>query len=477
MSGGVAPSETAEALLLRDATAQARALVAGEISSEQLIEATLSAIARYNPRLNCFLHVDAEGARRAARDSDLRRREGLARGPLDGLPVAVKDNIDVCGMPTTAGLRQPLHLAATDAPVVQRLRDAGGVLVGKLNMDEAALGTANANPHHGACYNPWGSGHVPGGSSGGSGSAVAAGLCALALGTDTMGSVRIPAACCGVVGLKPSTGRIPNRGVVACSRRLDTVGPLVRGVRDLDWILPLLEGLAPADASGRLYPDYEPVSLPLDGLSLAVAPDLGASVGLSPAVEKLYRETCDLLQAQGASLHAVSVAALDFGACRRAGLMVVEGDLRIALAEPLAKRPEDISPGLHKMLAWIAGRSAPALAAADWALDRAAEDLLDCLGGRRALLLPTVPVPAFPHGEGVPSGHADLTAMVNMAGLPAISIPAGLSPEGLPLALQLIGALGAEAELVAMATALAEYFPACSAPLASVPGEGEQTCH
>ena len=472
MSAAATPARP-EALLLRDATEQARALAAGEASSEQLIEATLAAIDRLNPRLNCFLHVDEDGAREAARASDRRRREGALRGPLDGLPVAVKDNIDVCGMPTTAGLRQPLHDAGDDAPVVHRLRAAGGVLIGKLNMDEAALGTANANPHHGACYNPWGNGYVPGGSSGGSGSAVAAGLCALALGTDTMGSVRIPAACCGVVGLKPSVGRIPNRGVVACSRRLDTVGPLVRGPRDLDWILPLLEGLAPADASGRLYPAYVPATASLAGLSLAVATDLGQSVALSPEVEQLYRDAQAELQARGAALQGVSVMGLDFGACRRAGLVVVEGDLRIALAEPLAERPDDISPELHKMLAWIVGRSAPELAAADWALDRAAEALLACLGDRRALLLPTVPVPAFLHGSPVPSGHADLTAVVNMAGLPAISVPVGLSSEGLPLALQLIGPLGSEAELVALAAGLADCFPECPPPCTGVPGKGK----
>lgn len=464
MSREVIVENAAKNWLLCNATEQSRALEQGELSSEQLVTATLEAINHLNPQLNCFLYIDQDSARRAALESDARRRDGTVMSPLDGLPVAVKDNIDVQGMPTTAGLRRSLHTALEDAPVVRRLREAGAVVIGKLNMDEAALGTTNANPHHGSCYNPWGSGHVPGGSSGGSGSAVAAGLCSLALGTDTMGSVRIPAACCGVTGLKPSTGKVPNLGVVVCSRRLDTVGPLVRSVRDLDWLMPLIEGLALGDVSGRIYPQYEPVEFSWTDLRLAAFSDLGQHLALSPEVESLYRNTLSLVKQRGASLRDLSVTKLDFGAYRRSGLVVVEGDLSVALAELRSSNSDDISPGLHKMLNWIDGRTAPDLAAADWVLDRAAKNLLQCVEGNQALLLPTVPLPAFPHSDPVPSGHADLTAVVNMAGLPAISFPAGLSSEGLPLALQLVGPLGTEAELVAMAAALSECFPENPAP-------------
>src|SRR5690606_6779145 len=180
-------------LLSQDMTAQAALLAAGELSSVELLRQQLAAIDASQSVINSYIHVDAEGALAAAAESDARRRSGRAR-PLEGLPVAVKDNIDVAGMVTTAGMETRRHDAAAtfDNPAVAALRAAGAVIVGKLNMHEAAMGADNDNPFYGACHNPHRPGYTPGGSSGGSGAAVAAGLCSAALGTDTMGSVRIP---------------------------------------------------------------------------------------------------------------------------------------------------------------------------------------------------------------------------------------------------------------------------------------------
>ena len=200
-----------------DLSAQAQALARGECRSLALTQATLAAIAAAHSRLRAYLHVDAAGACQAAAQSDARRAAGRLRSPLDGLSLAVKDNIDVAGLPTTAGMATRRgRTAERDAFVVQQLRGAGMVLLSKLNMHEAAIGATNDNPFSGRCDNPLRAGQTPGGSSGGSAAAAAAGLCALALGTDTMGSVRIPAAYCGGVGFKPSWGRVSTRGTVAC---------------------------------------------------------------------------------------------------------------------------------------------------------------------------------------------------------------------------------------------------------------------
>ena len=209
-------------------------LACGALDAVALTEHYLEAIERHNPSLNCFLGVDDAGAARAALRSKARWAAGTPLGLLDGIPIAVKDNIAVEGWPHTAGLAGWRdNVARAQGPVVQRLIDAGAVLLGRLNMDEAALSALGDNPHYGRCHNPWAEGLTAGGSSGGSAVAVAAGLAVLALGTDTMGSVRIPAAYCGVPGLKPSFGRLSTVGVVPVGCAFDAVGPLARRADEL----------------------------------------------------------------------------------------------------------------------------------------------------------------------------------------------------------------------------------------------------
>ena len=238
----------------------------------------------------------------------------------------------------------------------------------------------------------------------------------------------------------------------------------MRGLRDLDWILPIIEGVASGDASGRAYSPYRAEHRDLASLRIAVASDLSASLSLHADVDAMYAGVCKRLNEMSTSISVASVAGTDFGALRRAGLVVVEGDLSVALADGYAHDDGLLSPGLRKMLDWIAGRRAPELAAADWALDSAVSLLQQWLGEADVLLLPTAPVPAFSHDTPTPPGHADLTAVVNMAGFPAISIPAGLSAEGMPLALQIIARPGAEAVAVAAAETISSLFSPLPGP-------------
>jgi aspartyl-tRNA(Asn)/glutamyl-tRNA(Gln) amidotransferase subunit A len=225
---------------------------AGRVSVVAAIDHYLERIARFDPDLKAFTHVDAAGARAAAQDSARRWDDGTAR-PLEGVPIAVKANIDVAGLPVHGGIGALRHrFAAQDAEVITRLKSAGAVILGMLNMHEAALGATTDNAFFGICQNPHKAGYTPGGSSGGSGAAVAAGLCAAALGTDTLGSVRIPAAYCGVSGLKPTNGLVSNQGLILLVGRLDCIGPLARSVEDAGAVLAVMADLPEAGTIHRI---------------------------------------------------------------------------------------------------------------------------------------------------------------------------------------------------------------------------------
>ena len=224
----MAPHDIAEA---------AGALRSGAATAADLVETALEAIDRHNRRTNAFIRVHADEARAAARAADDERAQGLDRGPLHGIPISLKDLIDVAGQPTTAASRVlDGRVARQDAPVVTRLRRAGAVILGKTNLHEFALGTTSEDSAFGPVRHPLDEARSPGGSSGGSAAAVASGMGLGSIGTDTGGSVRIPAAACGIVGLKPSAGDIPTQGVIPLSWSLDHVGPLARTVQDVAWL-------------------------------------------------------------------------------------------------------------------------------------------------------------------------------------------------------------------------------------------------
>ena len=446
MTQPMTQADTLAALLQQDLTAQGQALAAGMCTSLALTQAALTRVAWRQPQLNAFLHLDAPGALQAAAQSDARRAAGAALGPLDGLALACKDNIDVAGMPTTAGMATRRgRVASTDAFVVQRLRAAGMVVLGKLNMHEAALGATNDNPHYGCCENPLRAGTTPGGSSGGSACAVAAGLCALALGTDTMGSVRLPAAYCGVVGFKAGYGVVSTGGTVACGYALDHVGPLVRSRRDL---LPVMAVMAAFDAAcpdARAAFSQPPLARPRfvaasDGLALGAGADVAAA----------YELAVRMLVERGETVTRIALAGFDFGRARRAGLLVVEVDLLLEHAEDWRSQSQNFSPELARLLRFGEKQPATAYAAALRVLATAHTEVARWWAHGDVMLLPTAPQTAFAFSQPVPANQADFTSLANMAGVPAMTAPLPCSSGALPAGLQCLAAAGCEATLLGL---------------------------
>lgn len=431
------------------ATAAAAALAAGRFSAVELTEAYLQRIERDNPRINAYLHVDAGGARAQARASDERRAKGGAHHPLDGIPFGIKDNIAVAGLPLTAGMEvRRGRIVAEDAYCVTKLRRAGAVILGKLHLHEAALGADGDNPWYGRCHNPHRIGHTPGGSSGGSAAALAAHLCALSLGSDSMGSVRIPAAYCGVVGLKPSAARVSQRGLLTASRRLDHVGPMARKVSDLSALFQQISGVDAFDPMSRTVP-LAHAERALERLRVGVLADVDAH-GVDADVAACFERTLQRLQPLFPRWQQVSFADVDFGRARRAGLLLCEAEMNLVHAEDLAQHPELFSPALRKMLAYAGTRSAIDLAAAVNLLDESVLKARRVFSDVDVLLTPTTPQPAFAFGTPTPANQADLTSFANFAGVPALSLPMGRSADGLPLGLQLMGPIGSDLQLMAL---------------------------
>jgi aspartyl-tRNA(Asn)/glutamyl-tRNA(Gln) amidotransferase subunit A len=426
------------------------ALGAGELSASELLALQMERIEQMEGKLHAYLHVDPASARLAAEASDRRRAAGEALHPLDGVPCAIKDNIDVAGMPTSAGMASRRErVASTDAASVARLRKAGAVILGKLHLQEAALGADGANPHFERCQNPHRHGHVPGGSSSGSAVAVAAGLCSFSLGSDSMGSVRIPASYCGVVGFKPSHGRVSQRGLVRVSRRLDQIGLLVRQAADLPMLFQAISGLDPADPQSRsvplLHSERSDSQLRLGRLTGL------AALGVESAVSERYEQVCSRLAEAFPPLREVVIDNYEFGRTRRAGLLLCEAEMLVEHAHDWHHNRSSFSPELQRLLDFAAGRSAADLIAAERELDQAITLLRGIFSELDVLLTPTTPQPAFPHGASVPVNQADLTSIANFAGMPALSLPMGQTVDGLPLGLQLIGPVGSDLQLMALA--------------------------
>jgi aspartyl-tRNA(Asn)/glutamyl-tRNA(Gln) amidotransferase subunit A len=425
-------------------------LASGGLRSVDVMQAYLDRIARFDSDLRCYIAVDAAGALAAAAQSDARAIAGERLGALDGAPIAIKDNIDVAGLPTTAGVGAWRgRMATQDADCVARLKAAGAIILGKLNMHEAALGATNDNPFYGRCQNPYKPGFTPGGSSGGSGAAVAASLCAAALGTDTMGSVRIPAGYCGVFGLKPSNGALSNAGVTPLARRLDCVGPLARSVDDLKLLWAALAPQAsPAARIGRIVRLREVEACEQER-----------------SVSKAYEGAASLLEGLGLEIVERTLPGYDFSKVRRAGLVMAELDAADVYMPDLIRDPDGFSPGLRQFIAFGKGLSPAEIDAARLLLARAGEAIRALIQPGEALLLPVSPQAPFRFEAGAPATQADFTALANIAGLPALALPAGWSPESLPIGVQLVGQAGAETALLDLAQRLIDVLGAPAPPL------------
>ncbi|MFC4726831.1 amidase [Coralloluteibacterium thermophilus] len=445
----------ADRFRLADLPRVLRALALGEVASEALTESCLAAIAR-DGALNAWTHVDVEGARTAARASDARRAANGAIGRLDGVPIAIKDNFDIERMPTSLGLPgRGERIAIEDAAVVSRLRGAGAVLLGKTNLDEGALGTTGRNPHFGDVANPHLPGRVAGGCSAGAAAAVAAGHALAAIGSDTFGSVRIPAAFCGLVGLKPTFGEVSCRGMAPSLRRLDCPGILTRNVADATLLLQVLAGYDPGDPRTRARrvpfapPDWEP-----GRLRVAVVSDL-RSLGATPEVVERFQQAI----AQAGSVlgqaipMAMDVSPSEVAAGRHAALLLMEAEL-LASHEG---RLEGISPRLAQMLDHARRRTSADYVRADRLLDDAVVQVRARFAEVDVLLLPTVPsVPPAAAAEE-PVNLGDFTAIASLAGCPALSLPLG---EG--IGLQLVGPRGSDLRLLELGEILSAVLGAAA---------------
>ena len=423
------------------------ALAKGETSSEALTGACLAAIAR-DGHLNAWAWVDAAGALAAARASDERRAGGRALGRLDGVPIAVNDNFDVAGMPTGLGLPDHPGLAEHDAHVAGRLRGAGAVFLGKTSIDEAAFGTAGRNAHHGDVRNPVLPDRASGGSSAGAAAAVAAGHAIAALGADTLGAVRIPAAFCGLVGHKPTFGELSCRGLAAGLRRLDCPGLITRTVQDAALLLPVLAGYDAGDPRSRKRrvplapPDWVPGEL-----KAGVVADLVALGVQAAVVENFCAVMARVAPVFGSALPvALEVAPLEVAATRRAALLLMEAEILAAHEYRL----NGASTRLRWLLDFASRKTAADFARADRLLDAHVVQVRRLFEQFDVLLLPTTATPPPPYGSDEPANLADLTALASLAGCPALSLPL---PGG--LGLQLVGAPGSDLRLLELGQVIA----------------------
>lgn len=394
------------------------------------LDACLAAIARDDARLKAFIAVTAEE----------RLDAGRPPGPLDGLIFAIKDNIDLAGLPTTGGIgHYRASLAHADAPVVARLRAAGAVPVGKTNLHEAALGATSDNPWFGRVDHPSRPGFTPGGSSGGSAVAVAAGMCDFALGTDTMGSVRIPASYCGVAGFKPSAGAWPLAGVMPLSPRLDHVGVLALRVdllaRVFSTLCPSAPAMPPAARGARLA-------------------DFSAAIGvddIAPGVMRMLEDARRRLREAGFEVVPATLPAWPRERLRRDCFILSEADAARVHGAALAADPGGFSPALRAMLEFGARQTPEQLAAIHARIDAASGVFAALLADCDAAFCPTMAHGAFRGDMAAPLNQADFTLPANIAGAPAVSLPWGGDERGLPLGLQLVARPGSDMALLELA--------------------------
>jgi aspartyl-tRNA(Asn)/glutamyl-tRNA(Gln) amidotransferase subunit A len=435
-------------------------LAIGRVQPQALSDVYQNAIERLNPRLNAFVaDFSASLIQEQSLAADRRRRDGVI-GRLDGMPIAIKDNFDVAGVPTRAGMRRRSVAAEGDAHIVTRLRASGAVLLGKTNMDEGALGLTTNNPFHGATHNPHRLGYTAGGSSGGAAAAVAAGMAVAAIGSDTLGSVRIPASYCGVYALKPTHGEISARGLVPAARRLDAVGLLARGVDDLTVLLQTLAGYDADDARSRRRrvafspPDWEP-----GNLRAGFLPDL-AAVGVERDVIDVFEAALSKLTGELGERRTVDFSDWDFARTRRAGLLLMEAEMLNTFAEELADEAYPVSPGFRHMVDFAARKSAADYVAADRVLDDATLKMRRLFAQVDVLVMPTTSQGAFPLDGPVPDSQADLCSFASLAGCPAVSIPMGTLSNGMPIGMQLVGARGSDLRLLELAAVCASSLDA-----------------
>jgi aspartyl-tRNA(Asn)/glutamyl-tRNA(Gln) amidotransferase subunit A len=464
----------------------AEAFRAGAVTPSEAAEAYLARIAALDGRVRAYLTVTAEEARRAAAAADARYRAGRPLGPLDGVPITYKDVLSTRGVRTTCGSRiLEGWVPPFDATVVARLGAAGVVPLGKSNMDEFAMGSSTEHSAFHLTANPWDLGRVPGGSSGGPAAAVAGDLAAIGLGTDTGGSIRQPAAFCGVVGLKPTYGRVSRYGLVAFASSLDQIGPFTRDARDAALVMSVMAGADPHDATSvdAPVPDYA-AALTSDVRGLRVGVLDYATAGMDAEVERAVRAAIEVLRDLGAATEPVSLPTADYGLAayyiiapaeassnlarydgvkyglREPGRDLIDMESRTRAAGFGAEVKRRVMLGTYALSAgyydayYAKAQKVRTLIRRDF---EAAFAKVDVIAG------PTTPAPAFKHGEKEDPLAMYLndifTVPANLSGNPGISVPCGFSATGLPIGLHLVGRALDEATLLRVAHAYEQATP------------------
>jgi aspartyl-tRNA(Asn)/glutamyl-tRNA(Gln) amidotransferase subunit A len=418
-----------------------------EVSAVELVEAVLSRIENWNGRLNAFIAVTPELALADARRVDQARARDTAAGSLDGLPMAIKDNIDVAGTPATAGsdwFRD--RVPAEDAETVRRLRGAGAVIVGKTNLHEFAYGATTDNPHFGTCRNPWDPTRMPGGSSGGSGAALGADLCLGALGTDTGGSVRVPASFNGVSALRPTYGATSNRGVLSLCPTLDTVGPMARAIADVARIAAVMTAYDREDPYAIEPPCRDTQAAAgtehsLDGVRIGVAAGFFFE-DVEPAVAANVHAAAEVLAELGAMVTAIEVPGADLAA--RDCSVLIRAEALSEHRERLEQDPGRIGEDVRRRLALGYDVTGVQVAESLSRMRRWQAQMRVIFDDVDLILSPSTPVTA-PVIEGAEmiatSGRVTRVCYPwSLAGLPSIAVPCGLDEHGLPTGLQLAAA-------------------------------------
>jgi aspartyl-tRNA(Asn)/glutamyl-tRNA(Gln) amidotransferase subunit A len=438
---------------LRTVADLGRRLKSKEITAEAATEGCLARITERNRSLNAYITVLVDEALEQARQADQEIAADNYRGPLHGIPISIKDLIDVRDAPTTAASRvREGHIARRDATLVGRLRAAGAIFIGKTNLHEFALGTTNEESAYGPVLHPFDDTRSPGGSSGGSAASVLAGMAYASIGTDTGGSIRIPSAACGLVGLKPTIGEIPIDGIVPLSESLDHPGPMCLSVEDAALFYGVLRGVpnptppSARDVSGLRFGIPRPYFFDLmDGQVLA-----------------RFDESCERLKSAGAVLEDVEIAHT-----KEIAAIYVHIALPEAAAyheATLESRPQDYTENVRLRLEMGRYILAEDYVRAQRGRQVLTREVREAIGGRDGLLLPTMPVPATKLGvpivsisgveEPVRSITLRLTQLFNITGHPAISLPCGKTDEGLPVGLQIVGTRNRTPELLEVAAAV-----------------------
>ncbi|HXE92030.1 MAG TPA: amidase [Terriglobales bacterium] len=466
LAGDAGPAHDADLSALT--LSQASQLVQGKkISPVELTEACLHRIDRLDPTLNAFITVTADSALAEARAAEAEIQRGRWKGPLHGIPLALKDLVDTAGVRTTAGSGVfKDRVPSADAEVVRRLKAAGAVLLGKLNLHEFAYGGSSAISGFGPVRNPWARDYSTGGSSGGSAAAVAAGLCYGAIGSDTGGSIRQPAGYCGIVGLKPTYGLVSTRGVVPLSWSLDHVGPMTRTVKDAAMLLQVIAG----------YDPQEPTSIELPGRDYAGAvtgktaslrlgiPRAYFYEGLDPEIEAAMEEGLSTLKKLTASQRDIAPLASDgtYASILDAYTTVFLAEAYAYHREFAAKTPELYQEATLGRIRAGADIATPAYIESRRQLDQIRRSVSQVFDTVDLLVTPTAPVPPFAIADLLGDMNAirgkELlmlrnTRPVNLLGLPAVSVPCGFTRVGLPIGMQIIGPSGGEETVLRLAHA------------------------